>query len=220
MRALGVAVEDTIALVGGMSEMYAVSVADPVVPYLISTLTLQEACYGISIAGALAYVGTAATPSTSKLRVIDISDPESLRCVGFHIAPAAVLQVCRQDSLIYAACYNGGVCIFETTTTTSVAEIPPATTKPQAFELTPNPASSFVDIRLEVNRQNSIARTVVFHDAVGRVVLDVPIVLDRGKQSRSQRVDLSILPDGCYFVSVEPSGQGRTQKVIKFGNRR
>jgi hypothetical protein len=216
IRAYGVAVRDTIAFVGGTSDLFAVNATDPAAPYLVSTFPLvTEAAVDIAIDGNLAFVGTAA--NSSKLRVFDISDPESLRCVGYYITPNDVRRVFRDGNLVYAACNSGGVCIFETTSTASVVEVHTAAPRPQAFELMPNPASSFVDIRLEVNRQNSIARMVRFYDAAGRVVLDVPIVLDRGKQSRSHRVDISALPDGCYFVSVEPSGKGRVQKVVKTG---
>jgi hypothetical protein len=219
--AYGICIQDTIALVGGSTKLDAVSVANPAAPYVISSFPLPgEICYGVAIDGTLAYIGTAATPSTSKLRVIDFSDPSAMRCIGYHLAPAAVLRVFRQDSLIYAACYNGGVCIFETTSTSSVSEAGPVAPRAQAFELTPNPASSFVDIRLEVKQSTNTRNTVKFFNAVGRVVLDVPYVADRGQQPRSQRVDISTLPEGCYFVAVEPSGQGRVQKVVKTGRRR
>ena len=159
-------------------------------------------------------------PYPSRLRVIDISDPSAMHDVGYYITPEWVRRVFRKDSLIYAACNGGGVCIFETTSTSSVSEASPVAPRPQAFELTPNPASSFVDIRLEVKQNTNTRNTVRFYDAAGRVVLDVPIVLDRGKQLRPQRVDISALPDGCYFVSVEPTGKGRLQKVIKAGEKR
>jgi hypothetical protein len=219
--AYGIRVQDTIALVGGSTKLDAVSIANPASPYVISSFPLPlETCTSIAIDGTLAYIGTAATPYPSRVRVIDFSDPTAMRCVGYYITPDWVHRVFRQDSLIYAACNSGGVCIFETTTTSSVAETSPEPQRPQAIALTPNPASSFVDIRLEVN-QNTITRnTVRLYDAVGRVVLDIPFVPDRGKQPRSQRVDISALPDGCYFVAVEPSGQGRVQKVIKTGKRR
>jgi hypothetical protein len=221
MRALGVSVMDTIALVGGMSELFAVSVANPISPYLISTFPLfPEGCWTVQLDGVLAYIGTGGSSNTSKLRVMDISRPDSMRCIGYHFAPTGVRQIRLQNGLAYAACFDAGVCIYETTSTTSVSEANPASPRPQAFELTPNPASSFVDIRLEVNQSTKMTNTVRLYDAAGRVVLDVPIVLDRGKQPRPQRVDLSTLPDGCYFVAVEPSGQDRVQKVIKFGRRR
>jgi hypothetical protein len=214
--AYGIGVRDTIALVGGLFKLDAVSVANPAHPYVISSFPLPgEACYGITFDGSLAYVGT-----SSEFRVFDFSDPSAMRCIGYHLAPNAVLRVFRQDSLVYAACNNGGVCVFETTSTSAIAEASPVAPRAQAFELTPNPASSFVDIRLEVKQNTSSRSTVKFFNAVGRVVLDVPYVTDRGQQPRSQRVDLSVLSDGCYFVSVEPSGQGRTQKVIKFEKRR
>lgn len=81
----------------------------------------------------------------------------------------------------------------------------------------PNPASSFVNVRLGVNRNVATKSTVRLYDAAGRVVLEMPVVLDRAGQSRSQRVDISALPDGCYFVSVEPRGKGSVQKVVKTG---
>jgi hypothetical protein len=76
-----------------------------------------------------------------------------------------------------------------------------------------------VNIRLEVKQNTNTRNTVRFYDAVGRVVLDIPFVPDRGQQPRSQRVDISTLPDGCYFVAVEPSGLGRVQKVLKTGRK-
>jgi hypothetical protein len=218
--ALGVAVEDTIALVGGVSQLFAISVANPAAPYKISTLTLQATCYGVSIDGTTAFVGASPGPHSSKLLVIDISDPESLRSVGYYVTPDEVLGVSRDSNFVYAACNAGGVCIFETTSTNAIAEARPVAPRRQAFTLMPNPASSFVDIKLEVNQNTSTRNTVRFFDADGREVLDIPVVLDRGQQPRSERVDISTLPDGCYFVAVEPVGQVRVQKVIKTGKGR
>jgi hypothetical protein len=211
-------VEDTIAIVGGVSQLFAISVANPAAPRLISTLTLEETCYGISMAGTTAYVGASA--NSSSLRVFDISNPESLRCTGYYVAPGEVIRTLLQDSLVYAACLGGGVCIFETTSTNAIGEAGPVAATPQAFALTPNPASSFVDVRLEVKQNTDARNTVKFFNADGRVVLRVPYVADRGQQPRSQRVDISTLPDGCYFVAVEQSGQDRVQKVVKTGKRR
>ncbi len=211
--AYGICIQDTIAFVGGRFKLDAVSVANPDMPYVISSFPLSgEACYGIALDGSLAYVGT-----SSEFRVFDISDPSAMRCVGYYVAPSAVVRVRRQDSLIYAACYDGGVCIFETTSTNAISEASPTASRRQSFALMPNPASSFVDIRLEVKQNTNARNTVKFFNADGRVVLDVPYVTDRGQQPRSQRVDISALPDGCYFVAVEPSGHGRVQKVIKTG---
>jgi hypothetical protein len=214
--AYGIGVQDTMALVGGENKLDAVSVANPAQPHVISSFPLPgEYCYGIALDGSLAYVGT-----SSELRAFDISNPSAMRCIGYYLAPSAVLRVCRQSNLVYAACWNAGVCIFETTSTSAIGEAGPVSARPQAFALTPNPASSFVDIRLEVKQNTNARTTVKFFNAAGRVVLDVPYVSDQGQQPRSQRVDLSVLPDGCYFVSVEPSEQGRVQKVIKTGKRK
>jgi len=214
--AYGISVQDTIAFVGGSSKLDAVGVANPAHPYVISSFPLPgEDCYGIALDGSLAYVGT-----SSELRVFDFSDPSAMRCIGYHLAPSAVLRVCRQGDLVYAACWNAGVCVFETTSTGAIAEASPVALGPQAFELAPNPASSFVDIRLEVEQNTNTRNTVRLYDAVGRVVLDIPFVPDREKSPCSQRVDISTLPDGCYFVAVEPCGLGRVQKVIKSGERK
>ena len=214
MRGLGVAVQDSVALVGGLGKLYSVSIGSPHSPYLIDSLIQPGAYYGISIAGNTAFAGGGGT-----LRVIDIHDPTAMLCTGYHVAPDAVLRVCLRDSLIFAACEAGGICIFETTSTSAIAEASPVAPRPQAFALTPNPASSFVNIRLEVKQNTNARNAVRLYDAAGRVVLDIPFAPDRGKQSRLQRVDISTLPDGCYFVAVEPSGQGRVQKVVKTGRQ-
>jgi len=212
---LGVAVSDTIAYAAGYSGLTSVSVANPAAPHVISNLPFPEVGVDVVVSGTLAFVGTDAYSGPARLRLVDISDPASMCFAGYYITPDWVRRVFLKDSLIFAACVSGGVCIFETTTTTSIAEAGPVASRLRAFELTPNPASSFVNIRLEVEQSTSTRNTVRLYDAAGRVVMGIPIVLDRGKQPRSQRIDISALPDGCYFVAVEPSGQGRVQKVVK-----
>ncbi len=212
--ALGVDTQDTIAYVATNDGLYAVNIADPANPSVVSDMSEPRGCWDVAVQGHLAFLGT------YRFEVVDVSDPTQMREVGYYVTPGYVRKLARQDSLVYAACFSGGVCIFETTSTNAIAEASPAAPSPQSFELTPNPASSFVDIRLEVKQSTSARNTVRFFNAAGRVVMDVPIVLDRVKQPRSQRVDISTLPDGCYFVAVEPSGQGGVQKVVKTGKRK
>jgi hypothetical protein len=209
--ASGISTTDTIAYVATNNGLYAVDIADPANPSVISSFSEPRGCWDVAVQGHLAFLGT------YRLVVVDVSDPTQMREVGYHATPTWVRKLALQDSLVYAACFNGGVCIFETTSTSAVAEASPVAPKPQAFDLMPNLAARFVDVRLEVEQSTSARNVVRFYNAAGRKVLDVPVVLDRGTQPRSQRVDISALPDGCYFVSVEPSGRGRVQKVVKTG---
>jgi hypothetical protein len=212
--AIDVAVKDTLAYVAGIV-VRTLDIADPTAPYVVATCSIPQNAKCIAVSGSRAYVGEC--PSTTMLRVFDISDPTALTQVGYYPMPSNVWRVQSDPPYVYAACLDGGVCIMETTSTTGVAQASPVSPRPQAFKLTPNPASRFVDVRLDVNQSASARSVVRFYDAAGRKVLDVPVVLVRGTQPRSQRVDISALPDGCYFVSIEPSGTGRVQKVVKTG---
>jgi hypothetical protein len=211
---LGMCVSDTFAYLavnfGGL-EIW--SVANPASTYRIDTVRYARG-FDALVVDSLLYFGGL------DLRVLSLRNPTHPVEVGRYTTPYRVHRLFYSAPYVYAACFGGGVCILETTSTSAVTEAKPVVPRQQAFELTPNPASSFVDIRLEVKQNTSTRNTVRFFNAAGRVVMDVPIVPDRGKQPRSQRVDISTLPDGCYFVSVEPSGQGRVQKVIKTGKRR
>jgi hypothetical protein len=218
VRALGVAVRETVAFVGGTPNLFALSVANPSSPYLIDTFPLfPEGCWTVQLDGALAYIGTGGASNVSKLRVMDVSRPDSMRCIGYYVAPSGVRQVCLRDGFAYCACFDAGVCIFETTSTSAVAETSPVVPMAQAIELTPNPASSFVNVREEVS--HGIGTRIRFYDAAGREVLDIPFVSVQGRHPRSQQVNISALPDGCYFVKVEPSKQDRVLKLVKFEGR-
>jgi hypothetical protein len=183
-------------------------------PYEVGWARLHGQGYDVAVSGNRAYVGC------YDFRVFDVSDPTNPVLVGQYTTPGRVRRVRYRDGLVYAACLNAGVCIFETTSTGGFAEGGPPAPRAARLVVTPNPASSFVDIRLEVKQTTNAGNTVRFFNAVGRVVLDVPCVTDRGQQPCSQRVDISALPEGCYFVAVEPAGQGKLQKVIKAGKRR
>jgi hypothetical protein len=215
--ALDIALKDTFAFVAS-GRVNTVDIANPAAPYLVATCSIPTTAKCIALDGNLVYVGEC--PYSTMLRVFDISDPTALVQIGYRAMPSNVWRVQSSSPYVYAACLDGGVCIVETASTSGVAEASPVPQRPQAFELTPNPASSYVNIRLEVTQNTSARNSVRFYDAAGRVVLDVPYVSDRGQQPRSQRVDISTLPDGCYFVAVEPTGQGRVQKVIKTGKGR
>jgi len=214
--ALDVALKDTFAFVASGC-VNTVSIANPVAPYLVATCSIPQRAKCIALDGNLLYVGEC--PYSTMLRVLDISDPAALTQVGYYTMPDHVWRVVCDSPYVYAACLSAGVLIMETTSTGAVTEASPVLPVRPALELTPNPASSFVDIRLEVNQSTNTRNAVRLYDAAGRVVLDVPYVTGRGEQPRSQRIDISALPDGCYFVSVEPSGQGRVQKVVKTEKR-
>jgi hypothetical protein len=186
------------------------SIADPTSPRLIDTVYYPRG-YDVIVVDSLLYFGGL------DFRVLSLRNPAHPIEVGRYTTPYRVYRLFYSAPYVYAACFGGGVCILETTSTSAVTEANPVVPRPQAFELTPNPASSFVDIRLEVKQNTSARNTVKFFNAAGRKVMDVPVVLARGTQPRSQRVDISALPDGCYFVSIEPSGTGRVQKVVKTG---
>jgi hypothetical protein len=203
MRALGVAVKDTLALVGGDGKFYSVSVANPRSPYIIDSLVQPGAYYGLAIAGNTAFAG-----GGRMLRVVDISSPDSMRSIGYHFAPDYVLRVCLRDSLVFAACEAGGVCIFETTSTGGIAEDRQFAGRNNRLLVTPNPVRNAAAVRLEGWSPGSTGTVSVF-DATGRLLKSFAV------RSQTARLDLTDMHPGVLFVSWTQGNERVRGKLIK-----
>jgi hypothetical protein len=211
--AVGVDVVDTILYVAAWHQgLRIVWVADPTNPREIAVCPIEGRAWDVVVANGTAHVGG------TYLRLVDVRNPENPVEFGHYSPPKQIRRVFWQDGRLYAACFEAGVCIFETTSTSGIVATCPVEELPGVLEVMPNPASNFVNVRTAGD--NSTRSRVKFYDAAGRVVLDVPFVSDRGKLPRSQQIDISALPDGCYFASIEPSVERRThKKVIKTTRR-
>jgi hypothetical protein len=210
--AVGVSVVDTILYVAAwLQGLRIVSVADPTNPREIAVCSLEGRAWDVVVANGTAYVGG------TFLRLVDVRNPASPVEFGHYLPPHQIRRVFWQNGLLYAACFGAGVCIFETTGTAGIADIRAGRGGAEPLEVTPNPASDVVTVRKDVTRGAKYG--IELHDAAGRIVLKIPARVTQGKSLILQQIDISTLPDGCYFLRVAPSVEGETQKVIKTRRR-
>ena len=86
------------------------SVADPTQPRLIDSISLGPNTYWVEAVGTLLYTG-----NRDGVHVVDASDVHIMRARGFVTTPYSVDRLCYSSPYIYAACWEAGVCIFEST---------------------------------------------------------------------------------------------------------
>ena len=209
ISALGVFVCDTLAFVAGYQDgLYVFSVANPRSPRLISNFHFSDFCGDVTVQGSLAYVGG------YQFHVIDVSDLSSMHEVGCYSTPFEVKRLFRSDPYIYAACYDAGVCILETTSMTGLAERRRAKEEPAVASLFPNPAHNRLRLSIGGGGSNSLS-CIKIRNVTGRVVLTLPYGSKTRKEVVNQEIDISSLPEGCYFVDLVPSSRANGLKFIK-----
>jgi PKD repeat protein len=78
------------------------------------------------------------------------------------------------------------------------------------WDVFPNPADDYVDIRIVGNDNISVSDNMLICDASGRVVISVPV---NGTPS-TMRADVSALSSGIYFIKSEKGNFAGTKKII------
>ena len=195
----GVAVVDTFAYCSAFESLEVFSIANLRRP---RRLAAMQSAGGSSadLVGGLLYVGG------YRLEVFDISAPTSPVRVAVYATPDGVPRIRHDSSFVYAACSEGGLCIFRHCTTAVVEESDGACTR--GFRVTPNPSRGLVSL---AGFQTSSAVLSV-RDAAGREVFRRLV----GKPDKRGYVhlDLRCLPDGCYFVTASGRGDAGQLKVV------
>lgn len=189
-NSLGLDVVDTFAFVAsadGLLEVF--SVADPTAPYRVTAAPVTGICYDVEVRGGLAYVGC------YRMEVYDVTDPTSpVRAAGYD-TPYYVRRLRYDSSHVYAACADGGLCIFRACTT-GIGDAPGVPGLRTGIRLAPNPSRGVV--RMTVSEWPEYC-VVLVRNAAGQRVGELAV----GPGSpTSYRLDLAHLPDGCYFVEV------------------
>jgi hypothetical protein len=205
-----VAVQDTFAFLSHAYESLCVfNIADPVHPYEVGWARLNGQGYDVVVSGNRAYVGC------YDFRVFDISDPAHPIEVGRYETPYRVRRVFFDGTYVYAACFGAGVCIFETTSTTGVADKLPCASNPDAAQLRivafPNPARNGVELRVVPPETRVVSVTLT--DATGRKLVEERLPVAASKAHLVLPDDR--MPPGVYFVAARSSTAETTIKLVK-----
>jgi hypothetical protein len=207
----GLDVVDTILYaVGQNAQFWALSVADPASPLPLDSLQLP------SFDGQdVVVVGTTAFVGERMIRVVDVTDPSNLSLCGAVSIPGWADRLVYEPPYVYAACYDGGVCIFETTQT-GISE-PTTCRGPTSLSALPSVTTGLVRIVLP---EGGCVRGLKLFDTAGKEVNCV-ITAGPGKPDVGsvQAVDLAGLPVGVYVLRGQVRGRTMTARIIKTARR-
>jgi hypothetical protein len=210
----GVDIADTIAYVTApYTGFVALSVADPVHPYVLDSLHLTDTLWwnDVVVVDTLAYVGG------ERIWVVDVSNPRDLRLVpgASWTPPYLVRRLLYEAPYLYAACYDAGVCVLETIST-GVAEPPRAGSFHTDLEIVPSITTAEA---LVYASEAYGSATVRLFDVLGREykgLLSAPVV---GGDRCGWKLKLAGLPAGVYVVSMEVAGKVHTSRVLRTTRR-
>jgi len=82
-----------------------------------------------------------------------------------------------------------------------------------SFELYPNPANDIVNIEISTD-ENILTGKLKIYNFLGTMVYERPVRLEKGNDNIS--FNISHLPQGLYFVSLETPHQKAVKKLVKY----
>jgi hypothetical protein len=78
--------------------------------------------------------------------------------------------------------------------------------------IVPNPCQAYCEVKLHNRREGMSVNAMRMYDISGREVIDCKIA----RTEQGFRIDMSVLPQGVYFMNIDLGGQGTvTQKVVR-----
>jgi len=180
------------------------SLANPAVPVPIDSIDMGHWVTGVTAANRTIYACSG--PSYSTLYAISIADLHQPRVIDQTSLPYTARRVTYVAPYVYAAMWEAGVAIYETTAA-GVAERE-LTVQPGCGRLraVPNPASN----RLRITGAARAAPVVVY-DAVGR---NVGIEAARNKGGTVE-LNMAGLRSGVYFVEVGENPRTEVLRVVR-----
>jgi hypothetical protein len=194
-------VVDTIAYMACRYDigLRTVNVADPTSPRVLDTLAVDGWFNDIVVIDSLAYAGG------DKVRVYDIADPRDLREVGAWTPPHEVRRLAHAPPYLYAACYDGGVCVLESLQV-GVSEKGGSSGAKEWLAVAPNPARGRATVKLGRDMRSWVVR-----DVAGRRVCSGTV----GREQHTLELDLTDRPAGVYVLELRGPTGGSKGKIVR-----
>jgi Secretion system C-terminal sorting domain len=172
---------------------------------LLDSLRIGPNTFWVEAVGSLLYAG-----NRDGVRVIDASDIHTMRVRDFAATPYSVKRLTYESPYIYAACWEAGICIFESTQV-GIDHASPAPRRLRGcLHVAPNPATD--RLVLTCGRYLDEKSAIVVRDVTGREVMRPD---GAAFQSQSVRFSVAGLPGGVYFVEVTGAGRRESARFTK-----
>lgn len=192
--------------------LFTYSTADPAHPRLLSSTRVGVWPSDVVLGDERGYV---ALNGAEGVEVLDLTNPGYPVSRGQTSAPYAVRRLCYSNGLVYAAMWEAGVAIYETTVIgiheqTSIAE--------ESRGLRVWPSVTVGDVRFMVGPAGRSSDIGVY-DISGKRLRDVRLQTELKGGTAEGVIDLAGLAAGVYVVRVESEGKNLTTKVVKTNRR-
>jgi len=204
--ASGIAVRDTFAYIpNGWDSVRVYSVADPVAPRLLSSAPCGVWPWDAAIGESTLFV---ATSDGWGVDVYNISNPGQPVRTGRASAPTDIRRLCYHDGYLYAAMWDAGVAIYETTTT-GISELPREAKPTDGLTAMPNPTRGVLKVRnMTVTKYPSV---LLARDVAGRLVCERRLESGEGTAT----LDITSQAAGVYIVEHRTPVRVLRSKIVK-----
>jgi hypothetical protein len=211
--ATGLAVRDTFLYIPYVYDtLFSYSVADPAHPRLLSAVQTGVWPWDITLGQRTAYL---ALSDGYGVEVFDLADPGLPVRRGRCDAPGDIRRLSYNNGLVYAALWEAGVAIYETTSV-GVREQPATTERPAGFRVWPTVTCGSVRLAVDATPRSS---DMSVYDVSGSRLRDVHMLITEKGGAAEGVLDLSRLGSGVYVLVVESDGRNFTAKVVKTNRR-
>jgi len=205
--ASGIAVRDTFAYIPNAYDSVRVySVADPANPRLLASAPTSVWPKDVALAESMLFVGTV----DNHIDIFKLDDPAQPVRVGRVTAASDVNRLWYADGKLYAAIWDAGVAIYETT---SVAICEPGAPQWLRPALTVSPSISTGTVRFAVNGVAQGTDISVF-DISGMRLKNAPMRAQTKGGALHGEIGFAGLPAGVYIIRVSKEGTSITAKVV------
>ena len=173
---------------------------NPVAPVPVDSIDLGHTVYGLVAVAGVVYANTANT-----LYAIDVTDAHRPRIFAQTSLPYTANRIVYAAPRLYLACWDAGVCIFDTVAT-GVAESPAGMRSYDRLEVTPSPTRGVLTVTPPI----AGAGRVSVWDVTGCLVASAAL-----KLQGTTAIDITGAPCGFYVVETRQNGVRHAVKVAK-----
>jgi len=211
--ATGLAVSDTFLYFPYVYDtLFTYSVANPARPRLLSAVQTGVWPWDVTLGESKAYV---ALSDGYGVEVFDLADPGRPIRRGRASAPGDVRRLCYSNGLLYAAMWEAGVVIYETTAT-AVGESGTVESCRSRFRVWPSVATDY--LRFSADRTTRELDIAVF-DISGMRLGNATVQAETKGGATQGKIGFVGLPAGVYVVRVSSQGTNLTAKVVRTKGR-
>ncbi len=203
----GIAVRDTIAyFLSNYDTLWVYGVSNPYIPVIVGWVPSgSHRGFDLVLRDSYAYAGC------QDFRVYDVSSAAEPTSIGYYATPYYAMGLDLGSQYVYVACYLAGVEILELLPV-GLAEPGERLRCPTgaSLSLSPNPVGDYA--RLSWSGPEVLKRITV-RNAAGRTVLMKTV--EPAAERRQERLGLSHIRPGVYFVEVDLGKKTASAKLVK-----